>query len=793
MTKNIAKGENYRITVLTDRLIRLEYQKEGFFEDRATKMVVSRDFPEAWADINDCEDSLVIETKSLVLKYDKREFSPLGLSITLKDSNSLWNYGMGVGNADGNLMGTARTLDGADGEIDLEGGIFGRKGFAVIDDSYSPVCEALADGAESFINRERECVDIYFFGYGTDFFGGLKDFYRLCGKTPMIPRYALGNWWSRYYEYTEESYNEVMDNFEKEEIPLSVAVIDMDWHITKVDPKYGSGWTGFSWNREFFPDPERFLKNLHKRGLHTTLNLHPADGVRAFEDMYKQVADRMGVDASKEEPVEFDFGNSDFRDTYFEELMHPYEKMGVDFWWIDWQQGTGKHADDVDPLFLLNHYHYKDQEGRNVRPMIFSRYAGPGSHRYPIGFSGDTKMTWKSLSFQPYFTSTASNIGYGWWSHDIGGHMMGSKDLERLVRWVEQGVFSPIMRLHSSNSPFLNKEPWVLGEPYHKIIADFMRLRASLIPYLYTETYRAYKDDKPLIRPMYYELPDDDTAYNVHCEYGFGEQLIVGAITGKLDAELKMAPVNMIIPKGRWYDLLNGLIYEGRSAGRLYRKLEETPVLLREGGIVPMNLNDRENGAPNPKDLKLCIGAGKEGEYTLYEDDGITMNYAEGDFVTTTYSQTYKKGANGLDCLEFTINKAEGNTDLIPKERGYELHIYGVDFDEVNGRVIASDSSSNGLDAEAKYIEDKKVLVIKTAKARTESGASITVSGLSLAENDKKKRVFDILEYAWTDIMTKDAVYNALRQLSDDEFIKWLSEADVSENLKDAINEIYSL
>ena len=97
----------------------------------------------------------------------------------------------------------------------------------------------------------------------------------------------------------------------------------------------------------------------------------------------------------------------------------------------------------LDPLWMLNHFHFLDNARDGKRPMTFSRYAGPGSHRYPVGFSGDTVVTWESLQFQPYFTSTASNIGYGWWSHDIGGHMGGYKDDELEGRWVSAGrIFS---------------------------------------------------------------------------------------------------------------------------------------------------------------------------------------------------------------------------------------------------------------------------------------------------------------------------------------------------------------
>ena len=125
----------------------------------------------------------------------------------------------------------------------------------------------------------------------------------------MVPRYAFGNWWSRYHKYTEKSYRGLMERFKRENIPFSVAVIDMDWHLVEVDARYGSGWTGYTWNRELFPDPDAFLKWLHEQGLHVTLNVHPAEGVRAYEEGYKEMARAMQMDddsIDKELPIPFD-------------------------------------------------------------------------------------------------------------------------------------------------------------------------------------------------------------------------------------------------------------------------------------------------------------------------------------------------------------------------------------------------------------------------------------------------------------------------------------------------------
>ena len=471
----------------------------------------NRNFPGSTFRVIDEDDSLEIITPKAHLIYDRNPFSANGLSIQAIGNysayHSIWHYGEDFKD----LGGTARTLDEADGAIPLEHGIISRNGFSVMDDSRS-----LAIREDGWVEpRRKGCIDIYFWAYGHDYLQALRDFARLCGKSPMVPRYALGNWWSRYYKYTEKSYKELMDRFENENLPFSVAVIDMDWHLVDIDPKYGSGWTGYTWNREFFPDPEGFMKWLHDRNLHITLNIHPADGIRAFEEMYPEMAQAMGIDPDTEQPVVFDISNPDFLDACFRHIFHPAEEKGVDFWWIDWQSGGVSKIEGLDPLWMLNHYHYLDNARDGKRPMTFSRYAGPGSHRYPVGFSGDTIITWDSLAFQPYFTSTASNIGYGMWSHDIGGHMRGFKDDEMAGRWLQFGVFSPIMRLHSSNSEFNGKEPWRYRPEICSMMEEFLRLRHRLLPYLYTMNHRAYEEDIPLMLPMYYNWPEEGKRLSV--------------------------------------------------------------------------------------------------------------------------------------------------------------------------------------------------------------------------------------------------------------------------------------
>ncbi len=155
------------------------------------------------------------------------------------------------------------------------------------------------------------------------------------------------------------------------------------------------------------------------------------------------MARAMGIDPATKQYVKFDIVNPRFAENYFKILHHPLEQQGIDFFWLDWQQEGTTGLAGLNPTFWLNYVHSTDMERRGKRPLIYHRWGGLGNHRYQIGFSGDTISTWESLTFQPYFTATAANVGYGYWSHDIGGHMPGKVDPEMYTRWVQFGAFSP--------------------------------------------------------------------------------------------------------------------------------------------------------------------------------------------------------------------------------------------------------------------------------------------------------------------------------------------------------------
>ena len=694
------QGEHWRIGLITESLIRLEWSDSGEFEDRATLMAVDRAFlPSGAVDYTTGERDgmLVVETPALRLTYDRKPFSKEGLTIVVKgvpDSQfNTWHYG---DDPKGNLGGTARTLDEADGAIPLGQGVISRDGWAVLDDSASNVFVTadadgnLPDGVVAYggigvAPRDHRETDIYFFGYGRRYREAVHDFQKLSGPAPLLPRFALGNWWSRYYRYSQDEYLDLMDRFKAEGIPFTTSVIDMDWHLVDdVDPRFGSGWTGYTWNRKLFPDHRAFLEGLHDRGLKTTLNVHPRDGIRAFEEPYAKAAATVGVDAEAQEPVEFDLTNPRFVRAYFD-MHHDLETEGVDFWWLDWQQGGVTRQPGLDPLWVLNHMHYCDSARDGRWPLTFSRFAGPGSQRYPVGFSGDTVVTWKSLKFQPYFTATASNIGYGWWSHDIGGHMFGYRDEELEARWYQLGVFSPINRLHSTCSPFSGKEPWNFHEPVRSAMVDVLRLRQALMPYLYTMNWRAALDGDPIVEPMYWANPNLGESYEVPDEFRFGTELVVAPVVDPMDKASMRGKADAWLPQGDWFDFFDGRRYTAADpAGRrlaVWRTIDRIPVFAKAGGIVPMQSDPLSDMTVNPRALDVVIFPGADGSFAMREDSGefreVCADAAAAQESATAVTAMTWQWDDGRS-PQFVIEAPTGNTSVVPERRDWTLIFRGV-------------------------------------------------------------------------------------------------------------------
>ena len=683
----VYQKDDLRISLLTPCLLRVE---KGSLTDLPTQTVWNRDLGTIPFQAEEIGSICTIRTDKAAFCVDLH--AGKAASVTLADGSTVTDF------QKDNLLGTARTLDMANGTVKLNPGILSRSGVSVMDDSQSLLLQS--DGT---ILPRPACSDLYYFAYGHDYQRQMQDFFRLTGPVPLIPKYALGNWWSRYRAYTQEEYRTLMEKFIRRELPITVATIDMDWHWTDVVDRFGDeakpekpkckeeflyntllhGWTGYTWNTELFPDHRQLLDWLHEQNFHVTLNVHPSQGIRFFESCYESVCRKLGRDPSTKKPVLFDIADPEFVQAYFDEVHHPLEAEGVDFWWLDWQQGTKTTVEGLDPLWALNHYHTLDSARGEKRPLILSRYAGLGSHRYPLGFSGDTICTWKSLDFQPYFTNNAANAGYTWWSHDIGGHMRGEQDDELYLRWLQYGVFSPINRLHSSNSDFVGKEPWKRCWAVEQIAGNFLRLRHKLIPYLYSANYQTHTKGVPICMPLYYRY-DCEEAYQAKNEYIFGSQLLVCPITQPADKRLNLTAAKVWLPEGRWTDIFNGRIYKGGRWVTMYRDLDSIPVLAGAGAIVPMYRQGTSNDLSLEQPLQIHIWRG-DGHYELYEDDGETMAFQQGVSAITTFEMEAD-----ADSIRFTILPPEDSCGLLPENRQMYLRFRDIAGAEasINGTPV---------------------------------------------------------------------------------------------------------
>ena len=777
--KAIVKGDKFRFTVLTSRIIRIEICETNSFIDRVSQIFLYRKQPVPKFEVKSSDHHLEIITEHVHLRYNKlyENFTKLPLSIEIKETGDIWYYGDEDAR---NLKGTARTLDGANGAIPLDFGLMSRSGWCVIDDSKS-----LIFNDHGWLEpREQNAMDLYFFGYGKEYEQCIKDFCKIAGSVPLIPRWSLGNWWSRYWEYSQEELTGLMLEFEKKKVPLSVCIVDMDWHIVKIkeylkkhsqedwsNVKFKDGWTGFTWNEDLFPNYKVFIKFLHKKGLKCALNLHPASGIYPHEIQYKEMAEFMGIDPKTKIPIEFDISDPKFTEAYFKFIYHPYEEDGIDFWWMDWQQEQTTKIKGLDPLWWLNHLSFHDlgREGKK-RPFTFSRYGGLGNHRYPIGFSGDTRSSWDSLSFLPYFTSTASNVGFYWWSHDLGGYLGGfGADPELYLRWTQFGLFSPIFRLHSTKNPYNERLPWGFNKDIFEIVKEAMQLRHSFIPYIYSMAWKIYKESIPLIKPMYYLHSNEENAYNSPNQYYFGSEIICSPFLSQIDDDLSRSRQEIWLPEGIWFDFFTGEYYEGNNNYAIYGKLNDIPVFAKAGAIIPLaskNITETQwNDVSNPLSLDIIIFPGADNEFNLYEDDGETQDYLAGMYSLTEFRLIYKKRH-----LMLKINKILGNEAYKsePQQRNYNFIFKGInDPDDIKIQI-----NRNQVEVQSEYEDLDQILKITGIKIYNADELTITLTKKSGQFVSKRDRVIEkcknLLKFMKIDMDLKNHIDSRLKELKKD-------------------------
>src|SRR5580698_3245532 len=783
---------NARFTVLTPQLIRMEWVADGKFEDHPSFVFLNRRLPVPKFTHSNVGGKLTIQTSALQLTYtgtDKFNADNLTITFTLDGKQVTWHPGTPD---TGNLQGTTRTLDGALGgktKEPIDPGLISRDGWVVVDDSTRPLFDSdnfnFTQGENSpwpwvQLRSAGDRQDWYFFGYGHDYKQALHDYVEVAGRIPLPPRFSFGAWWSRYWAYSDQELDDLVRGFHENDVPLDVLVIDMDWHLSReqleakheVDQSgHDLGWSGYTWNPLLFPDPEAFLKNIHEEGLKATLNLHPASGVEPWEAAYPAMAKAMGIDPSTKKYVPFDITNKKFALNYMDLLHHPLEKQGIDFWWLDWQQEANTQTPGVNPTWWLNYVHFTDQEREGKRPLLFHRWGGLGNHRYQIGFSGDTYSGWDSLAFQPGFTAQAANVGYAYWSHDIGGHMPGKIEPELFLRWIQFGEFSPILRTHTTKNPDSERRVWAYPEPYADLMREAFVQRYALEPYIYTEARRTYDTGVAFLHPLYYEAPEAAEAYSVKDEYFFGDELLVAPVTRAAGKETQLASRTVWLPEGEWFEWQTGAHFKGPIMLVREASIQQIPVYAKAGSIVPMQPQMKYTGekAVDPLLLKIFpLQDGQTSAYKIYEDAGNSTGYKRGEEAFTKIQAALSSDGAAL---RVTISPGEGEYAGMQTARGYEVRLAGTwppGRGTVNGQPVALTRKEDvpGWHYEGNTLET----VIQTARFGVAAAVTVELKyDLNLVAQRalldsfagkmmRLRETYDILNALWPTNWTPDAL-----------------------------------
>lgn len=724
----VYRDNKVRFTVVTDGLIRMEYSPSGQFTDQRSLIAYNRSYPGNNSQVTDDGKNVIIETPKLTLTYRKGN-GPLtadNISVVSKGDIKPFKWVPGMEQKE-NLWGTTRTLDRWDGNEylkkvdnewtrtprDLEKGVLARDGWTFIDDSDSYLIDNDPDlpWVTERSKKNKKAQDWYLMVYGDDYKAALKDFTTLSGKIPMPPRYAFGYWWSRWWAYSDHELRQLVDNFQSYGIPLEILVVDMDWHYT--DEAHG-GWTGWTWNRRLFPDPKGFLNYLRDRDLKITLNLHPASGVKKFEESYPEIARENNIDPATEADIPWVTSDKRFIQSMFKHILDPMSAEGINFWWLDWQQELNdSKLKNLSNTWWLNHTFFNHMKNTyDSRPMIFHRWGGLGNHRYPIGFSGDSYATWKTLAYMPYFTATASNVGYGYWCHDIGGFYVAPGDTvfnkELYVRSFQLASYSPMMRTHSTKSAMAQKEPWTFDRVTIDGIRQAVNRRYEIAPYIYTMARKAYDTGVSICRPMYYDYPALDEAYKYKNQYMYGDNMLVApVITPAVDG---YSTVEVWLPEGQWYENATGTMLDG---GKVYTRrfaLDEFPVYVKAGAILPFHAKRETSLRRNDAPWALTVFPGGDGEFSVYEDFGDDSNY-DREFATTKV--TSRREGNKLTV---TIDPRQGNYREMPASRDMAVKVMAT--------RRPTSVKVDGVDVDAQY-DPKDLAAIVNLPSRDASAQRI--------------------------------------------------------------------
>lgn len=678
-----------RIQAYSDTLFRVEYQPEGEFEDKPT-LLMGEELPRpVRAKTIVRGNRLTVRTSRCELVYVRTgdDFTKDTLRVTYRRGGARRTWTRGDRHRHP-VPEVWRSLDAWDRDVKRHAVpiLINSDGWHIIEDNAQVYWDKKS--AWPVVRRRPYYQNLYLFFYGDDVRQAFKDYITLFGRHPMIPRQALGAWYSRWHDYKDPELRALIEQYRKHNVPLDVLVVDVDWHKHH--------WNGYDWRTASFPNPPDFIRHVKDSGMKLVLNDHP--GYELYDPLPDDDSRLARMKPSIGEPPykgmwACDWGRKSVTDKWVKVCLQEMLRQGIDGWWID---GWGDNPfPNVDGQLWLNWQYFRATRDLrpNERPMILSRWGGIGSHRYPVQFSGDTHSRFDVLEHQIPYTAYSGGAGAAWWSHDVGGFHEGEIDEEVYLRWVQFAALSPIFRTHSNHGI---REPYKFSCRALEIYRSFIRLRYRLIPYLEQLQFSLRQTGFPLVYPMDFAHPSDSRARRFPGQYYLGSSILVAPVTCAVSKSKKTAAKTVWLPDGRWLDVQTGKWVAGSRVVTKNAKIDEMPLFVREGSILPsiQVLTPIQTG-PYRQVTFNVFGTGRDSSEQFWFDDGLTPH----DFEPRHVSRMTVECRTRKGVMDVRISAdPKYSHDHLPREIRFNLVLSEkIRKIRLNGRNIIANPSGPAL------------------------------------------------------------------------------------------------
>ena len=625
------------------------------------------------------------------------------------------------------------------------------KGYGLFWDNYSPTDFTDNEAGTEFASEVGDCID-YYFMYGKNADGVVAEMRDLTGKVPMFPLWTYGFWQSRERYKTQDETVGVVEKYRELGVPLDGII--QDWQY------WGDNyhWNGMSFLNPGFSEPQKFVDDVHKLNAHLIISIWASFGPETpqykelkeknmlmdFQTWPQSGKDTWPPDMNYPSGVQvYDAFNPEARDIYWKYLDKGLFSLGIDGWWMDSTEpdhldfkptdfdnktylGSFRKVRNAFPLETVGGvYDHQRQVSSDKRVFILTRSGFAGQQRYGCNvWSGDLGSSWDSFRNQIPAGLNFTLTGNPNFNSDIGGFFAGAYNKswsdgtaaknplfqELYVRWLQYGVFTPMMRSHGTD---MKREIYYFGkqgEPVYDAIANAINLRYSLLPYIYTTSWDVTSNNSSFMRALVMDFPADQKVWDMNSEYMFGQSLLVAPVMNaqytpekivKVDeasgwnkgnaktkegfpavdfTEVKSSPV--YLPEGTaWYDFWTNEKIDGGQEIAKETTINTTPVYVKAGAILPIGPKVQYATEKKWDALEIRIYEGADGEFTLYEDENDNYNYEKGVYSTITFKWNDAKKT-------LTIGKRNGEFPGMLTERTFNIVL--ASKDKAKGNEIVS-------------------------------------------------------------------------------------------------------